>query len=189
MHVYDFDQTIFQYDSSVRFFQYCLRHYTRPVVHAVPLAALRFAEYQINGSSDAKKLKERLFSFLNRIDNIDAVVHDFWEENWQNFSPWYLDQKEADDLIISASPEFLLRPAAEHFGFSLIATMMNPYTGKIEGKNCHDYEKKRRFLAEYPNAMIEAFYSDSLSDSPMAEIAESAWLVKRGEIVPWPKNK
>ena len=189
MRVYDFDQTIFQYDSSVRFYQYCLRHFTRVVVHAVPLAALQFAEYQVNGGKDAKKLKERLFSFLNRIDNIDAVGHDFWEENWQNFSPWYLDQRQEDDLVISASPDFLLRPAAEHFGFSLIATPMNPYTGKIEGRNCHDQEKKRRFLLEYPDTAIEAFYSDSLSDSPMAEMAETAWLVKKGEITPWPQEE
>ena len=189
MNVYDFDQTIFQYDSSFRFFQYCLRHFTRQVVHAVPSAAFKFAEYRFNGSSDAKELKEHLFSFLNCIDNAEAVVHDFWNENWSSFSPWYLRQKKEDDLIISASPEFLLRPAAEHFGFSLIATPMNPYTGKIEGKNCHDVEKKRRFLAEYPDAVIDNFYSDSLSDSPLAEMAGKAWLVKKEEIIPWPVEK
>ena len=109
----------------------------------------------------------------------------FWNEYFCRMEPWYLEQMKSDDLIISASPEFLLRPAAEKLGVRLIATPMNPYTGKISGKNCHDLEKKRRFLEEYPEEAIENFYSDSRSDQPMAELAKSAWLVKEHQCFPW----
>ena len=136
-------------------------------------------------AGDAKKLKEAMFSFLNRIDNIDQIVDCFWNEYFCRMEPWYLEQMKSDDLIISASPEFLLRPAAEKLGVRLIATPMNPYTGKISGKNCHDLEKKRRFLEEYPEEEIENFYSDSRSDQPMAELAKSAWLVKEHQCFPW----
>ena len=80
-----------------------------------------------------------------------------------------------------------MRPAAERLGVWLIATPMDKRTGKIEGRNCHDEEKVRRFRAEYPGAEVEEFFSDSLSDTPMARLAKRAFLVKRGGVLtPWP---
>ena len=185
MNAYDFDDTIFVPDSSYCFIKYCMRHYPRAVFHVLPSSLWQFVLYLRDGKRDAKKLKEAMFSFLNRIDNIDQIVDCFWNEYFCRMEPWYLEQMKSDDLIISASPEFLLRPAAEKLGVRLIATPMNPYTGKISGKNCHDLEKKRRFLEEHPEEAIENFYSDSRSDQPMAELAKSAWLVKEHQCFPW----
>lgn len=186
MNVYDFDDTIFVPDCSFCFLQYCLRHYPRAACKMLPASLWQFILYLKDGKSDAKKLKEALFSFLNRIDNVERVVDEFWEEHFDRIEPWYLTQKRDDDLVISASPDFLLRPATDRLGIALIATPMNPYTGKIQGKNCHDQEKTRRFLELYPEENIENFYSDSLSDTPMARMAEQAWFVKDHEILPWP---
>ena len=106
-----------------------------------------------------------------------------------NIADWYLAQKRDDDLIISASPEFLLRPITEKLGVQLIATRMDSRTGRITGNNCHDSEKISRFLRDYPNGSVDVFYSDSLSDSPMAWFASKAFLVKEGrELVPWPNK-
>ena len=186
MNVYDFDDTIFVPDSSCCFFLFCLRHYPRAVSRAIPPSLWQLLLYWKDGRQDAGRLKEALFSYLNRIDSVDRVVAEFWEENFCRVEDWYLQQKREDDLIISASPEFLLQPAADRLGVSLLATRMNPYTGKIEGKNCHDEEKVRRFRACYSAAVIENFYSDSLSDTPMARLAEKAWLVQKGQCIPWP---
>jgi len=65
---------------------------------------------------------------------------------------------------------------------------MDKKTGEIEGKNCHDSEKVRRFYEQYPDSKTENFYSDSLSDTPMAEIAERAWLVSKHKLSPWPEK-
>lgn len=189
MNVYDFDETVFQPDSSACFIRFCLRHYPRAVSRALPRALLPFLIYLKNGKQDAKPLKEALFSFLNRIDNIDRVVEEFWRAHESGIEEWYLKQKRPDDLIISASPEFLLKPIAEKLGVSLIATPMNPYTGKIQGKNCHDQEKVRRFLEQYSADSIEEFYSDSFSDSPMASLAQQAFFVKGNEYMPWPEEE
>ena len=186
MNVFDFDNTIFVPDSSYCFFMFCLRHYTRATGRAIPNSLLQFVKYVKDGRRDAQKLKEALFSYLNRIDSVERVVEEFWEENFCRIEDWYLRQKREDDLIISASPEFLLKPAADRLGVSLIATQMNPYTGKIQGKNCHDEEKVRRFLACYPADSVENFYSDSLSDTPVARLAEKAWLVQKQQCLSWP---
>ena len=186
MNVYDFDNTVFVPDSSYCFLRYCMRHYPRAVCKVIPSSLVQFLLYLKDGREDAQKLKEAMFSFLNRIDNVEEVVLEFWEEHFGQMEEWYLQQKREDDLIISASPDFLLRPAAKRLGVSLIATEMNPYTGKIIGKNCHDREKVRRFLEDWPREAIENFYSDSLCDSPMAMLAEHAWMVKNHQCLPWP---
>ena len=94
-------------------------------------------------------------------------------------------QKRDDDLVISASPEFLLRPVSHALGFALMASPVDQATGRYEGENCHGAEKVRRFREKYGQAHVEGFWSDSRSDSPMAALADEAWLVTKEGVVPW----
>ena len=43
----------------------------------------------------------------------------------------------------------------------------------------------RRFREVFGDAQIETFYSDSLSDTPLAREAKTAWIVRGDELVPW----
>lgn len=186
MNVYDFDETIFFPDSSYSFVRYCLRHYPRAVLRALPNAALAGLK-KLLGQADTRALKEQVFSFLPYLDNVEQIVREFWNEKHGQIADWYLEQRRDDDLIISASPEFLLRPIARELGVGLLATRMDSQTGRILGDNCHDTAKVCRFLKAYPGETPDAFYSDSLSDSPMAWFAKEAWLVKNErERIPWP---
>ena len=184
---YDFDQTIFYPDSSYCFVMYCLKKYPGAVLKAVP-GAVWAGLGCLRRKAEVKELKEHIFAFLKDLQNVDELVKDFWEQHRGNIASWYLAQKRPDDLIISASPEFLLKPIAEELGVHLIATRMDKHTGKITGPNCHDKEKVRRFYEAYPGGHTEEFYSDSLSDSPMAEIADRAFIVDRDKISPWPNK-
>ena len=189
MNTYDFDNTIFYPDSSVTFYLYCLRKFPGAVLPTAPKSLIKAAAYKF-GRLSAKKLKEQLFSFLPKIPDIDATVARFWEENRRRIAPWYLAQKTEEDLIISASPEFLLEPICRELGVKLLGTRMDKHSGRISGENCHDTEKVRRFREAFPKASTENFYSDSLTDSPMAEIADRAYIVKKNDVRPWPfENK
>lgn len=184
MNTYDFDQTIFQPDSSYCFVMFCLKRHPRAVLRSLPRTIGTGVRVMCK-KADTKELKERVFSFLSAIEDVDREVAEFWASHKGNLEPWYLSQKEPEDLIISASPEFLLKPITDELGVRLIATRMDKNSGKITGENCHDEEKVRRFRAEYPDAVPARFYSDSLSDAPMARISERAFLVDKGRIVPW----
>ena len=184
MNVYDFDKTIFYPDSSYTFFLYCLRKFPGAVLRfSAPIlaASIRYAF----GAIGTKELKEQLFAFLRCLSDPEAVVARFWDEYFSGIGEWYLRQKRPDDLIITASPEFLVGEAGRRLGVEVIGTRMDIRSGAIEGENCHDAEKVRRFRAAYPESVIEAFYSDSKSDAPMAEIAERAFLVKREKLSAW----
>ncbi|MBR5093644.1 MAG: haloacid dehalogenase-like hydrolase [Oscillospiraceae bacterium] len=186
MNVYDHDKTIYYPDSSYDFVTYCLRHYPRAVLHALPGLAFT-GLLSVRAKVETKEWKEEIFSFLPYLDDVERIVQEFWAEHKQKYQPWYLAQKRPDDLIISASPGFLLQPMCEELGVALIATEMDPYTGKIHGANCHDEEKVRRFREAYPDAQIEGFWSDSKADEPMARLASKAYLVNRdGSRIRWP---
>ena len=189
MNVYDFDNTVFRTDSSVAFCMYCLRRYPRLMLRDVSGIFPPLISYRAGKTSDASLLKEKVFSFLRYLPDVDQTVADFWRKNLSGIQPWYLEQKRSDDVIISASPEFLLKSVVEdHLGVHLIATKMDRYTGAVLGMNCHDRQKVIRFREEYPWASVDAFYSDSLSDSPMAEIADQAYLVQKDGLIPWLQN-
>jgi len=187
MNTYDFDKTIFYPDSSACFYRYCLRRYPAAVLKSAPKSLAMAIRYGL-GRIRAKELKQQLFSFLGEIPDIDAVVADFWVRNEYRLADWYLKQKRSDDLILSASPEFLLAPICKKLGIELIATDMDKHSGRIRGENCHDAEKVRRFYERDPMGHTEAFYSDSFSDAPMANIADAAFLVKKEKLLPWPKQ-
>ena len=187
MNTYDFDQTVFNPDSSYKFYLFCLKRYTARVLKTVPRSLGKAIAYK-RGKIGAKELREQLFSFLAQVDDAQAAVEAFWDINFCKIEKWYLAQKREDDIIISASPEFLLAPVCRRLGVRLIATPMDIKSGKINGLNCHDSEKVRRFYESFPEAHTENFYSDSLSDSPMARIADNAWLVRFDDIRPWPQE-
>ena len=184
MNVYDFDNTILRGDSSARFFAFCLRRYPRMWTD-IPAQA-------VNGLLFVLKLrpklafKQRMFGFLRKIGDVDDAVDAFWAENFSRVKPWYAGTHRPDDVVISASPEFLIRPACEKLGIAhVLGSPVDRRTGRFSGPNCHGEEKVRRFREVFPEAKVEEFYSDSHSDDPLARLADVAWLVKGERLLPW----
>ena len=142
-----------------------------------------------------------MYRFLPYV-NIEKDLPEFWASHKDNIKDWYYKTQRKDDVIISASPEFLLEPICKELGIKyLMASKVDMKTGKYEGINCHgkelyhyesksrgtedSKEKVRRFYEMFPNGKIEDFYSDSYSDSPLAEISKKAFLVKGNELKDW----
>ena len=185
MNVYDFDQTIYHGDSTVDFYFYCLRH--KPLMmRSVPGTIGAFALYQA-GKWDKTRFKQQMYRFLTAIGDSEQMVRDFWSTHIKNIKPWYIEKtRREDDVIISASPEFLLQPACNQLGIKyLMASRVDSHTGKYTGINCWGEEKVRRFREVFGDAQIETFYSDSLSDTPLAREAKTAWIVRGDQLIPW----
>lgn len=183
MNVYDFDGTIYKGDSTIDFYRYCALRYPSALLY-LPVQIKGAIFYKL-GRYSKTRFKEEFFSFLKALDDPEAVVEKFWEKHRKKLYDWYISQKREDDIIISASPEFLLRPVCKDLEVRLIASKVDIKTGSFNGLNCHDKEKPVRLKAEMGITHIDKFYSDSLSDKPMAEIADRAYLVKKGVVKPW----
>ena len=123
------------------------------------------------------------------LPEIEAMAEAFWDMHEKDILPWYRAQRRADDVIISASPEFLLLPICRRLGIGcLMASRVDPATGRYTGVNCHGKEKVRRFREKFPRGQIDHFYSDSRSDAPLASIAREAFLVKGEKLQVWDKK-
>lgn len=184
MNVYDFDNTILRGDSTARFCAYCLRRY--------PALWLDLPGQAVNALLFGLKLrqkqafKQRLLSFLRRIPDVDAAVEGFWQKNFCRVKAFYRQTHRPDDVVISASPEFLILPACT--ALNIVHVMGSPvdkHTGVFNGPNCHGAEKVRRFRQRFPQQEIDCFYSDSHSDDPLARIAKRAVLVKGDALLSW----
>ena len=184
VNVYDFDGTIYNGDSSVDIYFFLLKRYPKLIAFFTK-QMLGIVKYKLHLSSK-EEMKEIYFSFLKGVRTDKTFVDDFWKQNQNEIKKWYLKQKRKDDVIISASPEFLLKPICDILGIdNLIATKVELLSGKFLSKNCQGAEKVVRFEEIFSEAEIEAFYSDSKSDTYMAKLATKAFLIKNNRIIDW----
>lgn len=188
MNVFDFDKTIFSSDSTAKFYKYCLLKYPATIKHT-PSMAIAFAKYYVFKKGTKTQCKEVFYRFLTEIPDIDKAVENFWDKNENGVFDWYKEVHKDTDVVISASPEFLLEGFCKKLGVAkMMASRVDKKTGKYQGENCHGKEKVRRFYEVYPDGVIENFYSDSVSDAPLAKISHNAFVVdKNGKLTEWEK--
>lgn len=183
-NIYDFDKTIYNGDSTLNFYFFCLRKKIS-LIFLFPIQFLYFLLYKLRIIKKAR-FKEKFFIFLKYIKDIDYLVELFWKENFKNIKEWFITDKSVNKIIISASPEFLLLPLINKLNvIDIIATKVDKFNGKFISKNCYGEEKVRRLNCKYKDYYINNFYSDSQSDIYIAKISKNSYLVKGNHIVKW----
>lgn len=130
MNVYDFDKTIYKGDSTLDFYFFCLRK--KPIIiKEFPKQIYSTILYKL-GKITKTEFKENFYIFLNDLENIDNLLKEFWDNNQNKIKSFYLKQKNDDDVIISASPTFLLEPICRKLNIKyLIASKVDKNTRKI----------------------------------------------------------
>lgn len=181
VNVFDFDGTIYDGDSTVDFLIYILCRNIR-AWKSLPEIIWKTIQYKL-GRVSLNAYKEKFYSFIKYIDSLDDEVDRFWQIKQKKIKHWYIEMKKNTDVIISASPQWLLEPIAKRLEVELIASLVDPKTGKLLSENCKGQEKVRRFASIYGKECIDKFYSDSKSDLPMAKLAKEAYIVKGNKII------
>ncbi|HEU4966014.1 MAG TPA: HAD-IB family phosphatase [Candidatus Saccharimonadales bacterium] len=181
--VFDFDKTIYAGDSTVDFYFFCLSR-NPSILRYVPLQCWHILRFKL-GLETRTAMKSAFLIFLKDIVHIEKYVTDFWLQQESKIKPWYLEKAHGTHVIISASPQFLLKPVCDKLHAILIATNVDAKTGRIVGANCYGGEKVVRLRKEIKDARVIAAYSDSRSDSPLLALADSAYAVKGHTILPW----
>lgn len=182
--VYDFDKTLYINDSTIMFYLYCLKH-NRETRKYLPTHVFYFIKYQLKIITK-EEFKQKFFEFVQSIDDIDKDVQYFWKENKDKIRYNLIEKSDNKKIVISASPEFLLNNICKEIGIDrVIASKIDKKTGKFYSNNCFGEEKVKRFIEEYKDGKIENFFSDSLSDTPLASISKNSYLVKKNKIKEW----
>ncbi|MCX4248790.1 MAG: HAD-IB family phosphatase [Bacilli bacterium] len=181
VNLYDFDNTIYKGDSSTDFFFYSLLSYPK-IIKYIPKICGGFILYKLKRINKTK-FKRIIFSYLKEIPNVDDLVASFWNSHECYIKDFYKNKKHDNDIIISASPEFLLKPICKKLKVKdLIASDVDKKTGEFNSLNCYGREKIKRLNKKYKNVEIIEAYSDSYSDTPMLEIADKPYIVKGNRI-------
>ena len=187
MNVFDFDKTIYHVDSTFGFFRYAMRK--KPaLLRYLPKVAAGAALYFMK-IGDRDRAKGLFMSYFEGLDDL-SLIEQYWDEHIDGIYPWYLAVQQEDDLVISASAEQIVGPACRRLGIkNLIATQMDSSSGRLLRSNCKGQQKVEEFRQVYGDAQIDRFYSDSLSDTPLARLAKESYLIVKGKPVPWPEMK
>ncbi len=187
MNVYDFDKTIYHYDSTAKFYLTQLRKHP---------TLLRFFPKQLVGwilyglkIIDVTEMKKFFYSYLKGVKDIDKELELFWDNNIVDIHDWYYQKHKEDDVVISASPTWMVAPAAKRLGIRyLYGSEVDRYTGKVLGPNCSRQQKVVVFQeAGFDLKDIDEFYSDSDHDVYLAREAKKAYLIVNGKITDWSK--
>ena len=195
--VYDFDKTIYDGETLSDFYKFYLKRKPVKIVYVfsqffyLMLYLLKIIKLEI--------LKEKFLNFLNGEpkEEIEKSIDQFWLKNKGKINSWLTDEvkknkKETDYLIaISASPSFLIERELKKIDFDIvIATDFEfsheKFKSKILSKNCKNIEKVRRLneWAESENIKYNVvnFYSDSIADKPLYDLAENKFWINNGKI-------
>ena len=187
MNVYDFDGTIFPTDCSIGFCIWCMNRHPRLWFTFFP-KALKAVILKKRGKIPEYLMQRQFFGYLTLIDDFDEQIERYWDKNEKKIAAWYLAQKRPDDLIISASPECIIRPIARRLGVNYMASEYDREFG-VFTNNLMYAKEKAKYIIDHGFPMIDNFYSDSLADTPLALCAEKAHLVKNkaSTVVDWPE--
>ena len=184
MNVYDFDNTIYRGESTLDFYFFCIRKNKR-LLRLIPQVFRALILYKL-----CRMPMERLelyvekyaSEFLHMLGGIDEMSRAFWDRRMNKIKDFYKKQQREDDLIISASCDFLLAEGLKRLGIkNYLCSSIDPQTGQIK-QLCYHKNKAGLYKRCYPNVPVENFYTDSMNDLPMIELAEHAFLVKGNRI-------
>lgn len=184
MNVYDFDETIYDGDCTRDFVFYCLKKYPT-IIKCIP-SVLIAGVFYLTKRTTKTKFKEKVYTMLKYLPDVDHIVDEFVVLHVHKIKRWYIEQQRVDDLIISASPEFLIARFCKEVGIQhYMASRVDRFTGQYTGENCYGEEKVIRYKEFYNVDDMEQFYSDSTSDAPLALLAKEAYMVKGNHISKW----
>lgn len=184
MNAYDFDNTIYDGESAVDFYLFCLFKKIS-LIKYLPLMFYMLLKYKL-GKISVAELEEKAAKYavgiFSDIENPETAVKEFWDKNEHKIKPLYKKIQKADDVVISASGSFLLREICDRIGVkTLICSEINLSNGKTD-RICFRSNKPIIFKQLFPDTIPENFYTDSINDAPMIEFSKNAYLVKKNKI-------
>ncbi len=184
MNVYDFDNTIYDGETLVDFILYYVKTDPRIWKYVPKLLVIAFKD-QFHLFTFEEAL-EAYASFLEgyyvKLENVEEDVVKFWNKHEKKIKSWYDEVRRDDDVIVSGSTDFLLDEIMKRMGIkNYVGSSIDKKTGKFI-RLCFLENKVNIFKELYPDAEIDNFYTDSMNDKAMMDMAHHVFFVKGDKI-------
>lgn len=184
MNVYDFDNTIYDGETLVDFILYFVR--TDPGIwkYVPKLLYIAFKDkfHLFTVDRAIKEYAGFLEGYYIHVRDLDVRVKEFWDKNEHKIKPWYSEVQRDDDIIVSGTTDFILDEIANRIGIkNYVGSSIDPDTGKFI-RLCFLDNKVKIFNELYPGAHIDNFYTDSMNDKPMMDLADHVFFVTGDKI-------
>ena len=189
MNVYDFDNTIYDGESVFDFYLFCLRSQPRLVKYlfVVVTCFIKYKFCLMTVDDFIEKSEKYALKLLYEIDDLEGKIKKFWQKNAHKIKPFYALQHKPDDVVISASFDFLIEDICRELGIkNLVSSEIDRKTGELL-QLCYRKNKTELFKHKFGDAEIDNFYTDSKNDIPMMKLAKNTFLVKGLKIKPYNK--
>ena len=182
MKVFDFDNTIYKGESSVDLSFYMIRHKKKILLY-VPKILFSLIGYKL-----CLLKKEKIESIINDFfsgvfdgsESPEDFLKPFWKTHKHKLNPDIIRLIEPDDVILSASPDFMFQEIRKMLNTeNIIGTEVDIKQKKIRRLNFGD-NKVKKFKELYGDIKIDVLYTDSYNDKALMEISEEVFIVKKG---------
>lgn len=184
MNVYDFDNTIYEGETLIDFILYYVKKDPK-IWKYIPKLLIIACKDALNLFTVEEALKAYA-SFLEgyyvTLDNVEEDIVKFWDKNEHKIKPWYEKVRKEDDVVVSGTLDIILDEIMNRMNIkTYVGSSINSKTGKFN-RLCFLENKVKAFYEICPNGKIEDFYTDSMNDKPLMDIAESVYFVKGSKI-------
>ena len=184
VNVYDFDNTIYDGETLVDFILYYIKT-DRKIWKYVPrliIIAIKDALHLFTVEQAIEAYASFLEGYYVNLGDTTQNVIKFWDKNEKKIKPWYAKVQKESDIIVSGSTDFILDEIMKRMGIKhYIGSSIDKETGKFI-RLCFLENKVKAFYEIYPDRHIENFYTDSMNDKAMMDIADNVYLVKKNKI-------
>lgn len=184
VNVYDFDNTIYDGETLVDFILYYIKT-DRKIWKYVPkliIIAIKDALHLFTVEQAIEAYASFLEGYYVNLGDTTQNVIKFWDKNEKKIKPWYAKVQKESDIIVSGSTDFILDEIMKRMGIKhYIGSSIDKKTGKFI-RLCFLENKVKAFYEIYPEKHIENFYTDSMNDKAMMDIADNVYLVKKNKI-------
>lgn len=184
MKAFDFDDTLYRGESSIDYVLFMIKK-NKKIILWIPKILFGLIQYKLCLISK-EKIENQINDFLKFVikdkEEIANQVREFWEKFSRNLNQELINTITNDDVIITASPSFLIEGIKNRLGTAnLICSEFDL------DKKCVLYfnfgeNKVKKFYEVHGNSKIECFYTDSYNDKSMMDISDKVFLVKKRKI-------
>ena len=183
VNVYDFDNTLYDGETLVDFILYYVRRDIKIWKYIPKLIIIAFKDaFHLFSVEEAIEAYASFLEgyYVKKTDGFAKAVVDFWNKNEKKIKPWYNNVRKESDIVVSGTTDFILEEIMKRMGIgNYVGSSIDKYTGKFTRL----LENKVKIFNElYPDCHIENFYTDSMNDKPMMDIADHVYLVKKNRI-------